>query len=102
MARSRLCRCCKDFHDLDAAWPVECYGHFGVVAGQSGPAIISDNIDAFQSMADGRFYDSKSAYRRTLRDRGLIEVGNEKVERSSTPAPRVRHDLRRAYQQLGG
>ena len=102
MPRSRLCRVCKDFHDVEAAWPEECVAHFGVQAGPSGPSIISDNINAFRSMADGKFYDSKSQYRRTLKDRGLIEVGNEKVERKAAPMPRVREDLRRAYQQLGG
>jgi hypothetical protein len=102
MPRSRLCRACKNFHDVEAPWPVECVSHFGVRADQTGPSIISDNIDAFRSMADGKFYDSKSQYRQTLKDRGLIEVGNEKVERRPTPMPRVRDTLRRTYQQLGG
>ncbi len=44
MPRSRLCRACKDFHDVEAAWPAECVSHFGVQAGQTGPSIISDNI----------------------------------------------------------
>lgn len=40
------------------------------------PRIVSDSHDPFVSMADGRTYDSKSAYRATLKDRGLSEVGN--------------------------
>lgn len=41
------------------------------------PAIISDHHDPFVSQADGRTYDSKSAYRRSLRERGMVEVGND-------------------------
>lgn len=101
MARSRLCRCCKDFHDLDQPWPADCAEHFGQVGG-NGPQIISDNIAAFRSMADGKMYDSKSAYRSTLRDRGLIEVGNEKVSQQRVELPPVRDTLRQTYRQLGG
>ncbi len=41
------------------------------------PGLISDHHEPFKSMADGRTYDSKSAYRRTLKDRGLTELGND-------------------------
>lgn len=102
MARSRFCRICKEFHDTDQAWPVECHGHFGQAAFGSGPQIISDNISAFRSMADGRMYDSKSQYRATLRDRGLIEVGNENVRQKRVEMPPVRETLRRTYRELGG
>lgn len=47
-----------------------------------GPMVISDEHAPFKSMADGRIYDSKSAYRRTLKEHGFIEVGNDE------PAPR--------------
>lgn len=102
MARSRFCRCCKDFHDLDLSWPSACASHFGAAAERSGPQIISDTIAPFRSMADGKMYDSKSAYRGTLRDRGLIEVGNEKVQQRRVEAPPVRDTLRQVRQQLMG
>lgn len=47
------------------------------------PRIISDSIDTVQSMADGNYYDSLSALRRTYRADGnpqgedYIELGNE-------------------------
>lgn len=41
------------------------------------PSLISDQHAPFVSMADGKTYDSKSAYRATLKQRGLTEVGNE-------------------------
>lgn len=103
MARSRLCRICDDFHDLSQAWPAECVGHFGITADATGPQIISDTISPFRSMADGKMYDSKSQYRGTLRDRGLIEVGNENVQqRPAAQLPPVRDTLRRTMRQLGG
>lgn len=53
------------------------------------PGLIRDQIDPFKSMADGRLYDSKSAYRRTLRDRGLTEVGTDDPARHiPKPAPK--------------
>jgi hypothetical protein len=39
--------------------------------------IIGDQSRPFRSHADGRIYDSKSAYRRELKARGFEEVGNE-------------------------
>jgi len=41
------------------------------------PMIISDIMDPTEQV-DGRFYTSKSAFRRVGRQLGLIEVGNEK------------------------
>ncbi len=101
MARSRLCRSCKDFHDVEAAWPEACASHFGQPANASFQ-IISDGIAPFRSMADGRHYDSKSQYRQTLRDRGLIEVGNERVDQKPAYKPPVRDTLRDVYRRLGG
>lgn len=42
------------------------------------PMIMSDQMPACEHV-DGRFYDSKSAYRRVTKANGLIEVGNEKL-----------------------
>jgi hypothetical protein len=101
MARSRFCRECKGWHDLNEAWPVECLGHFGI-RGDAGPQIITDTIDPIRSMADGKMYDSKSMYRKELRARGCYEVGNDRIERRPTPLPPVRDTLRQVVQQLRG
>jgi hypothetical protein len=37
----------------------------------------SDVMDPVQSQRDGRMYDSKSALRRTYREAGVTEVGND-------------------------
>lgn len=107
MPRSRFCRVCKDFHDLDGAWPVECYGHFGVSA-EKGPQIISDSIEAFPSMATGEVFTSKSKYRQHLRANGYVEVGNDAqgrtVKAPDLAAERAqrRQVIRDTYRQLGG
>jgi hypothetical protein len=102
LPRSRLCRACKDFHDLDEAWPSACVSHFGSRGEDAGFYVQSDTIDAFRSMADGKVYDSKSNYRRDLRARGLVEVGNDRVEQKAVPLPPVRDALRQAYSQWRG
>lgn len=40
------------------------------------PMLISDSMPAAEHV-DGNFYDSKSAYRRVTKAKGLIEVGND-------------------------
>ena len=45
--------------------------------------IIRDEAEPFQSQATGRVHDSKSAYRRELREHGFIEMGNDRP----TPQP---------------
>lgn len=105
MSRSRFCKVCKDFHDVEVPWPADCIGHFAAPSAGAGEArfhVVSDSIPAFRSMADGKMYDSKSRYRADLRARGLVELGNDQVKRSTTPLPPVRDDMRRAIQQLGG
>lgn len=39
--------------------------------------IIQDTMDPILNHADGKMYDSKSQYRRALKEQGYIEVGNE-------------------------
>jgi hypothetical protein len=108
MARFLFCRVCRSFHDLSEAWPADCAGHFPSRSAGAGEArfyVQSDTIAAFQSMADGKMYDSKSRYRADLKARGLIEVGNE--NRTAAPRPPVdrkaiRQTIRDTYRQLGG
>lgn len=100
MPRSRFCRACKDFHDLAEPWPSECYGHFGIKGDDPRFYVVSDSMDAIQSMADGKMYDSKSAYRRELKARGMVEIGNENIEFKPKSSPPVKDALRQAWQQL--
>lgn len=38
---------------------------------------VADGCDPIKSMVDGTVYESKSAYRRHLKQNGYIEVGND-------------------------
>jgi hypothetical protein len=66
---------------------------------------MGDGVKGMQSMADGKMYDSKSAYYQSLKEKGCEIVGND--------APRTqRQDIRgdfttkqevaEAIKQLGG
>jgi len=56
------------------------------------PFVISDSMPPTEQV-DGRFYESKSAFRAVGRAKGLVEVGNEK------PKPRPRNSGSRAGKQ---
>ena len=59
------------------------------------PHIISDTMDPVEQV-DGRFYTSKSEFRKVGRANGLIEVGTEKL----TPKPKgVAHTKGKAARQ---
>ena len=45
-----------------------------------GPMIISDEMEPTRNPIDGRIYESRSAYYRVAKERGYLEVGNEKLE----------------------
>ena len=62
--------------------------------------IISDECE-FISQADGKGYSSKSKYRRSLRDHGMIEMGNERVQPKSFQGQVSPDDLRRVAWEKG-
>jgi hypothetical protein len=72
----------------------------------AAPHLISDATDAFQSMADGQLYDSKSAYRASLKPHGMREIGNDveahlkDVEASNPQKPKAHADVIKAYQKV--
>lgn len=103
MARSRLCRVCRDFHDHDKPWPRECAAHFAPPPQGRAPYIRTDGMEPIRSMADGRIYDSKSAYYGSVRAAGCEVVGDDKAPFDRRPefTPEgVGADLSRAYDEL--
>jgi hypothetical protein len=62
----------------------------------AGPMVFSDCIEV-RSMGDGKIYTSKALLRRHYREKGLIEVGNEKL----TPPPKPKPD-RKAIRNAAG
>lgn len=94
MARERFCDHCRKWHRLDEPWPVACMD-FRDPPFLPAPYIISDGMAPVKSMLDGKTYDSKSALRRTYRDAGVKEVGNDvATERKPPPSPVDRRQVR--------
>lgn len=69
------------------------------------PRVITDVMDPVQSMLDGKMYDSKARLRRTYREAGVTEVGNDvKLERAPVKRPKrgdARAALERAASKVG-
>lgn len=51
------------------------------------PRVISDTMDPTEHV-DGRFYDSKSAFRAVTKANGLVEVGNDNIHRKPPEKPK--------------
>jgi hypothetical protein len=68
------------------------------VRAPSGQApMVMGDIEPYRNVVDGRLITSRSRHRAFLREHGLIEVGNERMEpRKPTPAPGLKEDIRRA------
>lgn len=71
------------------------------------PAIRSDGMDAIRSMADGQFYDGKSAYYRSVKAAGCEIVGDDRAAFDRKPTHEdagigvgVGEDMRHAISQL--
>ncbi|WP_141339707.1 hypothetical protein [Bradyrhizobium sp. USDA 3458] len=65
--------------------------------------IMTDQIEV-KSMVDGQMYTSKAALRRSYREKGYVEVGNEELK--APPKPKqdrkaIRHSVRKALSQVG-
>lgn len=86
--RSRHCRVCHGWHDVDEPWPWDCRGHFGSVIARSelhAPMLIRDCMDATLNPADGKRYTSKREYYRAVRRAGCEIVGNENMAKHIKP-----------------
>lgn len=74
------------------------------------PFIRSDGMDATLNHADGRLYDSKSAYERAVKAAGCIIAGDDPALTRETPRDftpvsserELKQDIKNAIDQLGG
>lgn len=67
------------------------------------PYIRTDGMDALRSMADGRMYDSKSAYYASVRAAGCEIVGDDRHGFGRTPGydlGGVEQDIKQSIEQL--
>lgn len=78
MARQRFCKACRKWHSVEN-WPVDCAAPArpDTRSGLPAPMILTDCMDPVRSQLDGKMYTSKSALRRTYREAGVVEVGND-------------------------
>ena len=72
---------------------------------QKRPNVISDTMPETRHMADGKYYTSKSEYRKATRQAGCIEVGNDVaplMQRKPVELDRKqrKEDIGRAIQML--
>lgn len=77
-----------------------------------GPQIISDYInssagDAIKSQADGKMYDSKSQYYKSVKDAGCVVLGTDAPTTAKEVDYKInekelKQDIANAIQQLGG
>ena len=99
----RKCRDCGGLHQTDQ-WPSECFGQFERQRSDLPmPAIRSDGMGTILNHADGRLYDSKSAYYRAVKDAGCEIIGNEKLPERQVKEPDVKdiaRDVKTAIQQV--
>lgn len=67
------------------------------------PGVISDEAcTPFRSMADGKMYDSKSEYRKSLKALGFEETGGERPKRDKKQSSmdEIVSDIKRATGEL--
>lgn len=66
------------------------------------PMLISDQIEV-KSMVDGKTYTSKSGLRKSYREGGYIEVGNEEMKPPKRKSDRkgIRESVEKAFARTG-
>lgn len=73
----RMCKVCGEWHDLEQPWPAKCERHF---TKQSGPFVISDNMEYTKHHGTGKMIASKRAFSAETRAAGMVELGNETIK----------------------
>lgn len=74
----------------------------------AGVHVISDSmgVHGIQSQADGKYYDSKSQYRKSLKAHGMVEMGTDAPTKANTELrgdfSNLKRDISKAYDQVVG
>lgn len=58
------------------------------------PRVIGDSMDPTEHI-DGKFYDSKSAFRAVTKAAGCVEVGNDPARHKLIERPKIDHAARK-------
>lgn len=91
----------RNWHDPEN-WPAECMDHYRKRKGEDRVGLqIMKDIDPYKNVIDGSVIGGRKQHRDFLKARGLVEVGNEKVEKKSYEPVGVAADVVRAMQETG-
>lgn len=67
----------------------------------AAPMVISDHLSDVRNPVDGKVYDSKSRYYRTVREAGCEIVGNEPIRPRAPFVPQgIGADIKKSIEQL--
>jgi hypothetical protein len=61
--------------------------------------VISDVMDPVQSQLDGKMYDSKARLRRTYKEGGVVELGNDAPLTKAPPPPADEKQIRETVEK---
>ena len=102
MARSRHCDICKGWHDMEEPWPTACLGHYSRRGEANSKSMhVMGDMQPYKNVVDGTMIGGRKQHRDFLRSRGLVEVGNEKIEQRYQAPPTPVTDIKRAMDELG-
>lgn len=102
MARSRHCDACKGWHDLNEPWPTKCLGHFKRLdESNTRSAHVMGDIEPYRAVT-GEIIRGRKQHKDFLKARGVVEVGNEVINKTYEPPPPPREDIKRAIEEHGG
>lgn len=102
--RSRYCKVCSGWHDMDEAWPATCHPRRATAGGLQ---IIKD-IEPYQAMggdvANGGkapWITSRRRHREYLRDNDYGEVGNDPIRKPEVyEPPSAARDIQRTIHEM--
>ena len=106
--RSRFCKVCGDWHDMDEYWPRNCLPERPQVSDLPRPMLIRDGLDDVWNPVDGKRYDSKSSYYKAVAASGNVIAGNDSSvkehhikikDKKPKSTPGLKDDLKRAWDQ---
>jgi hypothetical protein len=94
----------RNWHEPEH-WPSECMDHYRKRKGEDriGLQIMKD-IEPYKAVGlPGQpVIGSRRHHKDAMRAHGMVEVGNEKVEKKYEAPPGLREDLKRAIDKNGG
>jgi hypothetical protein len=92
--RATWCSACETTHEQFPAYEICPKYSFPKTSHLPSPMIIGDTMEAVQSMLDGKMYESKSALRRTYKQAGVNEVGNDSSIMNPKPKKKPKPNMK--------